>query len=102
MAKQQAEFKVGLVGLGEISSYFIDGVKLNPRTQLIAVCRKNKKPEDVEKYKGLRFYSDWKKLVQDPDVNCVVIATPPSSHPEITAMALQLKKKGDCGETFFD
>jgi len=84
---------VGLIGLGEISSYFVKGVKLNPRTELVAVCRRNLPPEDVEKYKGLKIYKNWKDLVNDPVVNCIIIATPPSSHAEITALALTLKKK---------
>jgi len=84
---------VGLVGLGEISSYFVDGVRLNPKSVLVAVCRKNKKPEDAEKYKKYRFYTDWRKLVEDPDVNTVIIATPPSTHPDITAYALKLRKR---------
>jgi hypothetical protein len=91
--KTMSQYKVGLIGLGEISSYFIGGVLLNPRTKLLAVCRKQKKPEDNEKYKDYRYYTEWKKLVDDPEINCVIIATPPSSHPEITAYALSLKKK---------
>jgi len=34
-----------------------------------------------------------KKLVDDSEVNCIIIATPPSTHPEITAYALERKKK---------
>jgi len=85
--------KIGLIGLGEISSYFVGGIALNKRTKLVAVCRKQKKPEDNEKYKAYRYYTEWKKLVEDPEVNCIIIATPPDSHPEITAHALKLKKR---------
>jgi len=88
-----AQFKVGLVGIGEISSYFVHGIALNPRTELVAVCRRNAKKEDREKFKGYAFYTEWKDLVNDPAVNCIVIATPPSSHAEITSYALSLKKK---------
>jgi len=59
----------------------------------VAVSRKQKKPEDAEKYKDYRYYTDWKKLVEDSEVNCIIIATPPSTHPEITAYALERKKK---------
>lgn len=88
-----AQYKVGLVGLGEISSYFMDGVRLNPKSQLVAVCRKNKKPEDAEKYKAYKFYTDWKLLVKDPEVNTIIIATPPSNHAEVTELALTLGKR---------
>jgi len=86
-------YKIGLIGLGEISSYFVGGIELNKRTKLVAVCRKQKKPEDTEKYKSYRYYTEWKKLVEDSEVNCIIIATPPDSHPEITAHALKLKKR---------
>jgi predicted dehydrogenase len=85
--------KIGLIGLGEISSYFVRGVELNPRTKLVAVCRKTRHPEDSEKYKAYRFYTDWKKLVDDPEVTAIIIATPPSTHPEITDYALLRNKK---------
>jgi len=88
-----AQYKVGLVGLGEISSYFVHAVSLNPRTELVAVCRRNATASDREKYKGYTFYTEWKDLVNDPAVNCIIIATPPSTHAEITAYALGLKKK---------
>jgi len=88
-----AQYKVGLVGLGEISSYFIHGVELNPRTELVAVCRRKASQADRDKYKAYKFYTEWKDLVNDPGVNCIIIATPPSSHASITAYSLSLKKK---------
>jgi len=48
-----------LVGLGEISSYFIHAVELNPRTELVAVCRRRIQEGDLEKYKVYKFYQEW-------------------------------------------
>jgi len=90
---QGGEYKVGLIGLGEISSYFITGVEQNPRTELVAVCRRRIQEGDLEKYKAYKFYQDWTQLVDDPIVNCVIIATPPSTHAEITERCLKLHKK---------
>jgi predicted dehydrogenase len=83
-----AEFNVGLVGLGEISCYFINAVQQHPRMKMVAVCRRTPQPGDLEKYKDFKFYTDWKELVEDPDVNCIIIATPPSTHAPITQHAL--------------
>jgi len=90
-----AEYKVGLVGLGEISSYFVNGVNLNPRTELVAICRRHplQNEEEKAKYRSYKFYTDWKKLVDDPQVNCIIIATPPSTHSEITEYSLKKKKR---------
>lgn len=83
-----AEFKVGLIGLGEISSYFINAVNLHPRMQMVAVCRRRPQPGDKEKYSQYTFYTEWKELVEDPAVNTIIIATPPSTHAAITRCAL--------------
>jgi len=90
----QPQYKVGLIGLGEISTYFIRGVELNPRTELVAICRR--KPlneEEQKKYKAYKYYKNWNDLVDDSAVNCIIIATPPSTHAEITAYALYKNKK---------
>lgn len=79
---------MGLVGLGEISSYFINAVQKHPRMKMVAVCRRRPQEDDKEKYKDYKFYTDWKELVEDPEVNCIIIATPPSTHAPITKHAL--------------
>jgi len=89
-----AEFKVGLVGLGEIAPYFVHACNINPKTEVVAVCRR--KPlegADLERYKDFKYYSDWKDLVHDPKVNTIIIATPPSTHAPITIEAIKLGKK---------
>eukprot|EP01124_Arcella_intermedia_P020398 TRINITY_DN27873_c0_g1_i1.p1 TRINITY_DN27873_c0_g1~~TRINITY_DN27873_c0_g1_i1.p1 ORF type:complete len:337 (-),score=74.49 TRINITY_DN27873_c0_g1_i1:1-1011(-) len=86
-------YGVGLVGLGEISSYFVKGVELNERTRLVAVCKRNKTAKEAQAYASVPFYTRWRDLVDDPAVQVVIIATPPSSHAEITDYALQKKKK---------
>jgi len=88
-----AKYNVGLVGLGEISSYFIHACNLNPKTKVVAVCRRKPNAEDKEKYKNYKYYTEWKQLVEDPEVNCIIIATPPSTHAPITQHALALKKR---------
>jgi len=86
-----AEFRVGLVGLGEISSYFINAVENHPRSEMVAVCRR--KPREGNEYSQYTYYTDWKDLVNDERVNVVIIATPPSTHAVITEHALRLKKR---------
>jgi len=87
------DFSVGLVGLGEISCYFINAVENHPRSRMVAVCRRRPQEGDAEKYKKYTYYTDWKNLVDDARVNVVIIATPPSTHAEITAYALALNKR---------
>jgi len=57
------------------------------------VCRRRIQEGDLEKYKAYKFYQEWQQLVDDPNVNCVIIATPPSTHAAITERCLNLGKK---------
>ena len=61
--------KAALVGFGTISAVHIDAIASNPGMELVAICDTNaalaaKVPE------GVRFYTDYKKMVQEvkPDV----------------------------------
>jgi predicted dehydrogenase len=85
----------GIIGCGDVTE-----VKSGPafnkvkNSQLIAVMRR-----DAEKAKDYalrhnvpKWYADASKLINDPDVNAVYVATPPSSHEEYTMAALQAGK----------
>ena len=39
-----------------------------------------------------KWYDDAEKLINDPDVNAIYIATPPSSHKQYTIMAANAGK----------
>ncbi len=50
----------------------------------------------AREYGFLRSTGDWRKLVNDPKVEAVVIASPQDSHCEIALAALALKKPVLC------
>ncbi|HEV8504201.1 MAG TPA: Gfo/Idh/MocA family oxidoreductase [Chitinophagaceae bacterium] len=85
----------GIIGCGDVTE-----VKSGPafnkvkNSELVAVMRR-----DSEKAKDYAFrhnvpkwYSDANKLIHDPDVNAIYIATPPSSHEEYTMAAFDAGK----------
>lgn len=75
--------KWGIIGVGDVCE-----VKSGPALQnvegseLVAVMRRNAKlAEDFAKRHNVpRWYSDADDLINDPEVNAVYIATPPSTH----------------------
>lgn len=91
----QSDVRWGIVGCGNVCE-----VKSGPAFQkvagssLVAVMRRNgKKARDYAlRHNVPKFYSDAQELIDDPDVNAVYIATPPSFHEELTIRSLQAGK----------
>ncbi len=77
----------GIIGCGDVTE-----VKSGPALQqadgsrLVAVMRRNGKlAEDYARRHNVeKWYDDADKLINDPDVDAVYIATPPSSHKDYT------------------
>ena len=73
--------KVGVIGLGAISQYWIAAIKKNLRYQLVAVC-------DVEE-KDITFYSDYRQLLLNDDVHAVIIKYPVMLYSERNTCAVK-------------
>ncbi len=90
MATKLSEVRWGIIGAGDVCE-----VKSGPamykvaNSKLVAVMRRDgKKAEDYARRHGVqRWYEDADKLINDPDVNAIYIATPPGSHREYTLKA---------------
>ena len=90
MATKLSEVRWGIIGAGDVCE-----VKSGPamykvaNSKLVAVMRwDGKKAEDYARRHGVqRWYEDADKLINDPDVNAIYIATPPGSHREYTLKA---------------
>lgn len=85
----------GIIGCGDVAE-----VKSGPafnnvkNSSLVAVMRRNgKKAKDFAmRHNVPKWYDNGLKLINDPDVNAIYIATPPSSHEEYTLAALSASK----------
>ncbi|MBS0001262.1 MAG: Gfo/Idh/MocA family oxidoreductase [Cyclobacteriaceae bacterium] len=81
------EIRWGIIGAGDVCE-----VKSGPafnrikNSGLVAVMRRDgRKAEDyARRHQVPKWYDDADKLIHDPDVNAVYIATPPDSHKEYT------------------
>ena len=76
----------GIIGCGDVTEKK-SGPAFNavPDSELVAVMRRDgAKAEDYAKRHGVAaWYDDADKLIQDPNVNAVYIATPPGNHMEL-------------------
>jgi 1,5-anhydro-D-fructose reductase (1,5-anhydro-D-mannitol-forming) len=85
----------GIIGCGDVCEVK-SGPAFNkvPHSKLIAVMRRDadKAKDYAQRHNVPKFYSDANDLVNDPDVNAVYIATPPSSHEQYTELSLKAGK----------
>jgi len=88
--KKLTEVRWGIIGVGDVCEVK-SGPAMNRITgsKLIAVMRRDgAKAEDYAKrHKVPKWYDDADKLINDPEVNAVYIATPPGFHEEFTIKA---------------
>jgi len=88
--------KVGVIGVGNMGSAHVTCVATGQikGMTLTAVC--DIVPEKLEYCKqtfpGIRTYDNWRNLLADPEVNCVIIAVPHPLHAEIAMAALKAEK----------
>lgn len=89
------KIKWGIIGCGDVTE-IKSGPAFNKiaNSELIAVMRRDgTKAEDYARRHGVPvWYNDAQKLIEDPNVNAVYVATPPSSHEEYTIRALKAGK----------
>lgn len=87
--------KWGFIGCGEVTEKKSGpAFSMIPGSEVVAVMSRDiKKAESYAKRHGVdKYYSDAQSLVNDPDVNAVYIATPPSSHATFAIMAMKAGK----------
>ena len=89
------EIKWGFIGCGEVTEKK-SGSAFNevPGSQVVAVMSRSEKKARsyAERHHIRKWYTDAQELIDDPDVNAVYIATPPSSHATFAIMAMKAGK----------
>jgi predicted dehydrogenase len=85
----------GIIGCGDVTE-IKSGPAFNkvPNSSLVAVMRRNgaKAADYAKRHNVPRWYDDADQLINDPGVNAIYIATPPSSHEEYTIAAINAGK----------
>ena len=85
----------GFIGCGEVTEKK-SGPAFNEveGSQVVAVMSRseNKARSYAERQHIRKWYTDAQELIDDPDVNAIYIATPPSSHATFAIMAMRAGK----------
>src|SRR5260221_12490600 len=88
------------IGFGVIGTGIVGGAwhahvySRAPRAKLVAVCDLNEQRanEIGKKYGAEKVYSDYRKLLENPEIKAVSIATPDFAHREIAVAAAEAGK----------
>lgn len=95
-----SQISVGLIGSGGRGSYDASIVNADPRARVTALCDlfDDRIESATQKVKatGPRIYKDFEKMLAAPDIDAVVIATPPFEHPRMLEAAVQARKHIYC------
>lgn len=85
----------GIIGCGDVTE-IKSGPAFNkvPNSSLVAVMRRNgdKAKDYAQRHNVPKWYNNAAALINDPEVNAVYIATPPSTHEEYTLAAIEAGK----------
>ncbi len=88
------QVRLGIIGLGRIADLNILGYLAHPKCELVAVC--DIRPELAKKRKeewgAKKFYTDYEKLLTDPEINAVEILLPHHLHYPVVIASAQAKK----------
>jgi predicted dehydrogenase len=93
--KISGNVKWGIIGCGDVTE-----VKSGPafqkveNSELIAVMRRNgeKAADYAKRHDVPKWYDDADKMIDDPEINAIYVATPPSSHAEYAIKSMKAGK----------
>ena len=91
------KFRAAIVGLG-FGAEFLPIYQRHPNAEMFAICQRNRASLDKlgDAFGVERRYTDYRDLLQDPDVDFVHINTPIPDHAEMSIAALEAGKHVAC------
>ena len=99
-SQANSQISVGLIGSGGRGTYDARIVNGDPRAHVSALCdlfddRLEQATTEL-KLQNPKKYKDFEKLLAAPDIDAVIIATPPFEHPRMLSAAVDAKKHIYC------
>lgn len=89
------ELKIGIVGYGWAATAHIEAFKEVNGASIAAICsRRELDAGELEKQHGipLETYTDFAKMLADPEIGAIDICTPPSLHADLAIQAADAGK----------
>lgn len=93
--------RLAVVGLGKMGLSHLAIINAHPRVRVEAVCDSTGYVLDVlNKYTGVRIYTDFHAMLREVELDAVIIATPSSMHVKMVAAALHKNLHVFCEKPF--
>ncbi|MFG1230459.1 Gfo/Idh/MocA family protein [Xanthobacter wiegelii] len=93
--------KVALIGLGKMGLSHQAIINAHPDVSLVAICDSAGYVLDViQKYTGIKAYTDYKQMLKDEALDAVFIATPSRFHAEMVEACLDKNLHVFCEKPF--
>lgn len=93
--------RLAVVGLGKMGLSHYAMINAHPRVQLAAICDSAGYVLDVlNKYTGVRTYTDFEAMLREVELDAVIIATPSSMHAKMVKAALDKNLHLFCEKPF--
>ena len=92
------QIKIGIIGIGRMGQIHLDNLMQKfSEVEVVAISDINEEARQwAEKYTISKFYSDYKDLISDQQVNTVIICSPTNQHAENIIAAAQAGKNIFC------
>ena len=82
--------KMAVVGLGKMGLSHFAMINAHPDVKVVAICDPVGYMIDVlEKYSGIKGYTDYNKMLNEADLDAVIVATPSRLHATFVEQALE-------------
>jgi predicted dehydrogenase len=98
----RTKFRWGILGAGAIARKFVTGVKALADHEVVAVGSRQQETADkfANEFAIPHRHAGYDRLVADPEVDAIYVATPHPMHKENTLMALRTGKHVLCEKPF--
>ena len=84
--------RVGVIGTSWYTDFMhLPALQSHPQAELVAICGRNQQraQEVAAKYGDPKTFNDYRKMIQEQELDAVIISTPNDLHYEMTMAALE-------------
>ena len=80
------KLRIGLIGTGSRGMYHLNNIPSIPQAEIVALCNDYKPhlQQAVDLFPKAKAYDDYRKLLEDKNVQAVIITTPLNEHERMT------------------
>jgi len=92
------KLSIGIIGAGSIARYrHLPETALHPQAKVDAICDVvEARAQEIAQQYHCKAYTDYRQLIQDPDLDAIIVAATNTTHAQMTISALEAGKHVMC------